>query len=81
MQITWQILKKRGYVRPTLKYKINLEEHEKALCLPAIRVNSSILEPLDSWQEHCCPGQYERADPPQFGQPYTIDIPSHQGRS
>ncbi|MCR5814769.1 MAG: hypothetical protein K6G15_09790 [Desulfovibrio sp.] len=80
MKITWTITKKRGYVRPTLTYHIELEEHEKALCLPAMRVTSSIPEPLDSWQEHCWPGQFERAEPPMLGKPYSLDIPSHQGR-
>ncbi len=80
MQISWKITKKRGYVRPTLTYKIELEEHEKALCLPAMRIDSCIPEPLDSWQEHCWPGQFERAEPPMFGAPYSLDIPAHQGR-
>ena len=80
MRIDWKIEKKRGYARPLLTYTIQLEEHEKALCLPALRVDSSIHEPIDSWQEHCWPGQYERADPPQVGAVYSIDIPSHQGR-
>ncbi len=81
MQISWQINKKRGYRRPTLTYSIELEAHEKALCLPAMRIQSTITEPVDSWQEHCWPGQYERANPPLFGTSYTIDIPSHEGRS
>ena len=81
MQIVFKIHKKRGYVRPLLTYKIELADHEKALCLPAIRFTSSILEPVDSWQEHCWPGQYERANPPKYGAAYTLDIPSHQGRS
>ncbi|MBR3664607.1 MAG: hypothetical protein IKN64_08125 [Desulfovibrio sp.] len=80
MQISWKITKKRGYVRPTLTYHIDLEAHEKALCLPAMRIASCIPEPIDSWQEHCWPGQFERADPPQVGNPYSLDIPSHQGR-
>ncbi|MBQ7607261.1 MAG: hypothetical protein IJU76_04765 [Desulfovibrionaceae bacterium] len=81
MQISWQINKKRGYLRPTLTYSIHLEPHEKALCLPAMRIPSTIAEPIDSWQEHCWPGQYERADPPLLGTHYTIDIPSHEGRT
>lgn len=80
MQISWQIKKKRGYMRPTLTYTIQLEAHEKALCLPAMRIPSTIAEPIASWQEHCWPGQYERADPPIVGSLYTIDIPSHEGR-
>ncbi|MBQ7457500.1 MAG: hypothetical protein IJS54_07855 [Desulfovibrio sp.] len=80
MVISWHIQKKRGYRRPMLTYAIELEAHEKALCLPAMRIPSTIAEPLDSWQEHCWPGQYERADPPQLGSMYTIDIPSHEGR-
>ncbi|MCR4666429.1 MAG: hypothetical protein K5657_03945 [Desulfovibrio sp.] len=80
MQIQWKITKKRGYARPLLSFTIRLEDHEKALCLPTLRIPSTICEPLDSWQEHCWPGQFERANPPQIGSPYDIDIPSHQGR-
>lgn len=81
MQIVWKIHKKRGYVRPMLTYTIQLEDYEKALCLPALRIPSTIAEPVDSWQEHCWPGQHERASPPQTGKMYSIDIPSHEGRS
>lgn len=80
MQITWKISKKRGYLRPMLTYGISLEEHEKALALPPMRIKSHIPEPLDSWQEHCYPGQHERADPPALGEMYDLDVPSHKGR-
>lgn len=80
MKITWKINKKRGYLRPTLTYGISLAEHEKALALPAMRIKSCIPEPLDSWQEHCYPGQYERATQPAYGDMYDLDIPSHKGR-
>ena len=79
MKITWKITKKRGYPRPTLTYGISLNEYERALALPPMRVRSRIPEPLDSWQEHCYPGQHERAAQPQYGDMYDLDTPSHKG--
>lgn len=61
MNIKWNITKKRGNVRPVLTYTIVLDEHEKALALPPLRLTSEIPEPEESWQEHCYPGQYERS--------------------
>lgn len=61
MNIKWNISKKRGNIRPVLTYTITLDEHEKALALPPLRLVSRIPEPDESWQEHCYPGQHERA--------------------
>ena len=66
MHIEWNITKRRGNIRPVLHYTVTLEEHERELALPFIRVVSTIPEPPDSWQEFCYPGQHE--------------IPSHKGR-
>ena len=64
MHIEWNITKRRGNIRPVLHYTVTLEEHERELALPFIRVVSTIPEPPDSWQEFCYPGQHERAGHP-----------------
>lgn len=56
MHIEWNITKRRGNIRPVLHYTVTLEEHERELALPFIRVVSTIPEPPDSWQEFCYPG-------------------------
>ncbi len=82
MRIDWKITKKRGNIRPILTYSVTLEECEKELAMPPLRVKSTIPEPPDSWQEYCYPGQLERsgapADPARV---YDLDIPSHKGRA
>ena len=67
MHIEWNITKRRGNIRPVLHYTVTLEEHERELALPFIRVVSTIPEPPDSWQEFCYPGQHERAENPASG--------------
>ena len=79
MRIEWSITKKRGNLRPELSYTVLLEDHEKALALPALRVESTIPEPSDSWQEHCYPGQCERGGVPHKSL-YPLEVPSHKGR-
>ena len=81
MRIDWKITKKRGNLRPLLTYTVTLEEHEKALALPPLRVRSSIPEPEDSWQEHCYPGQMERAEGGRHVSCYELESPSHRGKS
>ncbi len=81
MRIDWKITKKRGNIRPLLTYTVTLEEHEKALGLPPLRMRSSIPEPEDSWQEHCYPGQMERAEGAGPSSCYELEAPSHRGRS
>ena len=80
MHIEWNITKRRGNIRPILHYTVTLEEHERELALPFIRVDSTIPEPPDSWQEFCYPGQHERAGNPASGKTYDLEIPSHKGR-
>ena len=80
MHIEWNITKRRGNIRPVLHYTVTLEEHERELALPFIRVVSTIPEPPDSWQEFCYPGQHERAENPASGKTYDLEIPSHKGR-
>ena len=83
MKIEWKITKKRGNARPLLTYCVTLEEYEKELALPAMRVPSTIPEPKDSWQEYCYPGQLERAAP-GTGETmacYELETPSHRGKS
>ena len=77
MHIEWNITKRRGNIRPVLHYTVTLEEHERELALPFIRVVSTIPEPPDSWQEFCYPGQHERAENPASGKTYDLEIPSH----
>ncbi len=81
MKVEWKILKKRGNLRPVLTYSVILEDFEKALALPPLRVRSSIPEPADSWQDYCYPNQHERADgstPKAF---YELETPSHRGKA
>ena len=72
MHIEWNITKRRGNIRPILHYTVTLEEHERELALPFIRVVSTIPEPPDSWQEFCYPGQHERAENPASGKTYDL---------
>ncbi len=81
MKIQWKIEKKRGNIRPILKYSFVIENYERSLALPPIRICSSIAEPMDSWQEHCYPNTHERADIPQYQGFYTLEIISHKGKN
>lgn len=80
MHIDWNIIKRRGNIRPVLQYMVTLEEHERELALPFIRIASTIPEPPDSWQEFCYPGQHERGGTPGPRKVYDLEIPSHKGR-
>lgn len=81
MRIDWKITKKRGNIRPLLIYSVTLEDHEKALALPPLRVRSSIPEPEDAWQEYCYPGTLERAEGAHPSSFYDLESPSHRGKS
>lgn len=81
MRIEWNITKQRGNIRPLLTYSVTLEEHEKALALPPLRVRSSIPEPEQSWREYCYPGEMERAEGAEAAAFYDLETPSHRGRS
>ena len=83
MRIDWKIEKKRGNLRPVLRYSVQLEEHEKALALPPVSVLSTIPVPEEESQEYCWPGQFERAAL-QTAQPracHMLEIPSHRGHA
>ncbi len=79
MKIEWNISKKRGNLRPTLSYSFVVEKYEKALALPPILIESTIPEPLESWQEHCYPSELERADTPKYKGFYRLELVSHRG--
>lgn len=76
MRIVWSIAKQRGNHRPVLRYEITLDEHEIALAVPVVRIESTIPEPRESWRPCCLPGEFERAgcDPASFR---LLDTPSH----
>lgn len=78
MEIQWNITKKRGNFRPTLTYTVTLAEHERALGLPFIRIQSTIPEPSDAWQEFCYPEQLERSEGYKAEKFYNLEIPSHK---
>lgn len=81
MRITWKIEKKRGNLRPVLTYAVTLEDFERELATPPLSITSLIPEPPESWQEHCWPGQHERAGQDTDDRPcYQLSIPSHKGR-
>lgn len=77
MNIQWSITKKRGNLRPLLNYTITLNEFEKGLAMPAVRIESTIPKPPDAGWEHCWPGQNERAPwtPAEF---HLLMTPSHR---
>ena len=81
MLIEWNITKKRGNLRPVLSYSIRLEEHEKALAVPLVSIVSTIPKPMEDWQDHCYPGQFERTAEPVFSGFHVLESPSHKGHS
>lgn len=76
MNIEWSITKKRGNLRPVLRYSATLTAFEKSLCVPAVRIESAIPRPPEAGWVHCWPGQHERGDwtPVEF---YSLLTPSH----
>ncbi|SDF66960.1 hypothetical protein [Desulfovibrio legallii] len=81
MRIEWKITKKRGNLRPVLRYSVELEEHEKALALPTVAIVSSIPQPEEPRQDYCYPGCLERAADAAPGAFYTLEAPSHKGHT
>ncbi len=79
MKIEWKITKKAGNLRPTLHYSFVVEKFEKELAIPPIIIKSTIPEPLDSWQEHCYPQEFERAENAQLKGFYRLSLVSHKG--
>ncbi len=62
MRIEWSIKKKRGNFRPTLTYTLALEDHEKALAVHSVHVDSQIPYIPRPHESHCLPGENERAE-------------------
>ena len=81
MRMEWNIAKERGNLRPLLTYSVSLEEHEKALALPPVRIISTIPMPEEHWQAHCYPGRYERSGGSAPTECYPLEAPSHKGRT
>lgn len=79
MKIDWTISKKKGNIRPILSYSFIVESFEKELALPPVRIQSTIAEPFDAWEEHCYPKYNERAETPVFKGYYSLEIVSHKG--
>lgn len=77
MRIEWSIEKKRGNLRPKLTYEVTLDDYEKSLCLPMVRVQSDIPEPPESFVPHCWPDEHERGSwtPGVF---YQLSTPSYK---
>ena len=83
MRIEWKIEKKRGNLRPELRYSVNLEDHEKALALPPVRITSTIPKPEEHHQDYCYPEQFERdgQSAPESNSFHVLESPSHKGHS
>ncbi len=81
MKIEWTITKKRGNLRPILSYSFVIEKFEKELALPPILVESTIPEPLEPWQGHCYPNEFERSHEPHYKGYYRLELVSHKGRA
>lgn len=76
MRITWRITKQRGNHRPVLRYAVTLDEHEIALGMAVVRIESTIPEPAEAWRECCLPGEFERGARPPAGV-RLLETPSH----
>lgn len=77
MRLEWKIEKKRGNLRPRLTYSVDLDEYERNLCLPMVRVDTTIPEPPESFTPHCWPGEHER-NGWQPDRHYQLSTPSHK---
>lgn len=77
MRIEWTLEKKRGNLRPKLIYTTELDAYERGLCLPMVRIETTIPEPPESFASHCWPGEHERSDwtPDRF---HRLATPSHK---
>lgn len=77
MNIEWKINKKRGNFRPVLSYSISLNQFEKEMGLPAVRIESRIPKPPDAGWTHCWPDENERGAwiPGEF---YLLMTPSYK---
>jgi hypothetical protein len=77
MILEWKIIKKSGHMRPKLRYHVRLEEFEKDLAVPMVRITSIIPKPPESWQGHVWPGTNELG-PGHEQQYYDLFTPSHK---
>ncbi len=82
MQIHWEIVKKRGNLRPMLTYSCAAEPWEREMAIASIRISSTIPKHEESFAEFCYPGQHERAAGySSSGRPtYELEIVSHKGK-
>ncbi len=60
MKIKWEIEKKRGNFRPSLKYMIILEDFEKELGVDMVNLQSTIPKIDSPHIDHCFPDCHER---------------------
>ncbi len=75
MKIVWKIKKKRGNYRPELKYTITLEEHERAIAMESVRIESTIPCVPQSARSWCMPGENERAEGWQPTEFHFLTVP------
>lgn len=86
MNISWVITKKRGNFRPVLQYTITLNDFERELGVPMVRMQSSIPKPPETSWEYCWPGQNERGAWPdgeagaagEGGEFHQLATPAHK---
>lgn len=78
MQIEWKIEKRRGNYRPSLSWKIRLDEYEKNLALGSVEVQTSLPRPPEEWESFCYPGSNERAENWQPEKFYALSTPCHK---
>ena len=77
MRIEWKISKKKGHLRPQLRYRVSLEPFEVELAVPMVTVTSAIPKPPDAWQRHVWPGTHERGKMESV-EVYDLSTPSHK---
>lgn len=78
MRIVWNVRKKRGNCRPVLTYRVELEQFEQDLAVPAVEVQSRIPKPPVTFEAHCWPDENERASGWRPDEWYTLKTPSHK---
>jgi hypothetical protein len=76
MKIHWEVIKKRGNLRPVLRYGLELEPFEIDLAVPQVIVETAISRPPNAWRSYCYPGQDERSSM-DLGW-YRLVTPSHK---
>ena len=80
----WYISFERRFILLVLYEKLPVKSKRTFFVrtMPPLSITSLIPEPPESWQEHCWPGQHERAGQDDAGERpcYQLSIPSHKGR-